>query len=188
VIRQAPRVWDPFFDELSASGFVEGKTLEVIARLGGGGEHYDAIATELVNAGVDAMVTAGVPATSAAQRATQRIPILTISDDLVGEHFVALLAHPGANITGISIIAFELDRKRQEILLELVPATRHLAALVDPQTTPPQQLREIEEAAHARNIDLAIHRATTRDEIVAAIAAAKAAGAEAINVLRVREF
>jgi ABC-type uncharacterized transport system substrate-binding protein len=188
VIRQDPRVWDAFFDELSANGLVQGKTLDVVGKLVGGGEDYDAIAAELVNAAVDAIVTAGAPGTRAAQRATQRIPILAISDDLVGEKFVASLAHPGGNVTGISISAFELDRKRQEILLELVPSATRLAILTDPETTPPEELEKLREDARARHVELSIHRASTREEIEPAIEAARAGDAQAINVLASATF
>jgi putative ABC transport system substrate-binding protein len=52
------------------------------------------------------------------QRASETIPILTVPDDLLAEKFVTSLCHPGGNVTGISILATELDGKRQEILLE----------------------------------------------------------------------
>ncbi|HLX15224.1 MAG TPA: ABC transporter substrate-binding protein [Bradyrhizobium sp.] len=186
------RVWAPLFDELRANGFVEGKNLAIVGEFGLPMDHYDVaaaeLAKELVKAGVDAILTAGALRTRAAQRATQSIPILTTTDDPVGEGFAASLAHPGGNITGIAILAPELDRKRQEILLELVPSARHVAALADPDTTPPQQLQALEEDARSRNIELSIHRAKTREEIVPAIEAARAAGAQAINVLSSLKF
>jgi putative ABC transport system substrate-binding protein len=187
IIARDPRPWSALLDELRANGFVEGKNLVIIGEFGPPIDHYDAaageLAKELVKAGVDAILTAGPMRTRAAQRATQSIPILTSSDDLVGEGFATSLAHPGGNITGITILAPELDRKRLEILLELVPYARHVAALADPDTTPPQQLQVLEEDARSRNIELSIQRAKTREEIVPAIEAARAAGAQAINVL-----
>jgi putative tryptophan/tyrosine transport system substrate-binding protein len=63
---------------------------------------------------------------------------------------VASLAKPGGNTTGISILATELDGKRQEILLEVVPGVRHFAALADANVTLPQQLQALREAARAR--------------------------------------
>src|SRR5258708_6435347 len=187
IITRDRRPWALLFDELRANGFVEGKNLVIIGEFGLPMDHYDTaapeLAKELVKAGVDAILTTGGPATRAAQRATQSIPILTTSDDLVGEGFANSLAHPGGNITGIAILSPELDRKRQEILLELVPSAHHVAALADLDTTPPQQLQALEEDARSRNIELSIHRAKTREEIVPAIEAARAAGAQAINVL-----
>jgi ABC-type uncharacterized transport system substrate-binding protein len=187
IITRDRRAWAPLFDELRANGFVEGKNLVVIGEFGLPIDHYDTaapeLAKELVKAGVDAILTAGALATRAAQRATQSIPILASSDDLVGEGFATSLAHPGGNITGITNLAPELDRKRQEILLELIPSARHVAVLADSDTTPPRQLQALEEDAQSRNVELSIHRVKTREEIVPAIEAARAAGAQAINVL-----
>src|ERR1700730_10636949 len=89
IIARDPRAWAPLFDELRANGFVEGKNLVVIGEFGLPIDHYDTaaaeLAKELVKAGVDAILTAGGPATRAAHRATQSIPIPTTSDDLVCE-------------------------------------------------------------------------------------------------------
>jgi len=186
IITRDRRAWAPLFDELRANGFVDGKNLVIIGEFGLPLDHYDTtapeLAKELVKAGVDAILTAGVQATGTAQRATQSIPVLTVSGDLVSEGFANSLARPGGNITGIAILAPELDRKRQEILFELVPSA-HVAVLVDPDTTSPQQLQALEEDARSRNVELSIHRAKTREEIEPAIEAARAAGAQAINVL-----
>jgi putative ABC transport system substrate-binding protein len=190
VVARDRRAGSPLFDELRANGFVEGKNLVIV-----GGLPIDSddaavaeLAKELVKAGVDAIVTGGAQGTRAAQRATRSIPILAISDDLVGEGFATSLAHPGGNITGITLLAPELDRKRQEVLLELVRSARHVAVLADLDTTPPQQLQALEEDARSRNIELSIHRVKTREEIVPVIEAARAAGAQAINVLASVKF
>ncbi len=175
--------WGPLFEELRGDGFVEGKNLVVVGEIGTSFDRYDALAAELVKAGVDAIIANAVPGVRAAQRATQSIPIVSLSDDLVEERFVASLPHPGGNITGVSMLSPELDRKREEILLELVPSARHLATLADPETTPPQQLLRLQEAAGAHHVELSIERATKREEIAPAIEAAKAAGAQAIHVL-----
>jgi putative tryptophan/tyrosine transport system substrate-binding protein len=192
IITRDRRAWAPLFDELRANGFVEGKNLVIIGEFGLPVDHFDTaaaeLANELVKAGVDAILTAGAQGTRAAQRATQSIPILATSDDLIGEGFATSLAHPGGNITGITNLAPELDRKRNEILLELVPSARHVAVLADPDTTPPQQLQALEEDARSRNVELSIHRAKTPEEIVPAIEAARAAGAVAINVLASVKF
>ena len=84
----------------------------------------------LVAAGVDAIVTGGYPRARVVQQATRTIPILIVADDLVLSGLVPSLAHPGGNTTGISILATELDGKRQELLTELVPAARHNAKAI----------------------------------------------------------
>jgi len=171
-------------EELQRLGFVEGQNL-VVDRAGYGltAEEFERHAAELVKARVDVIMAGGDAAVRAARRATTDIPILALTDDMVGQGFVRSLAHPGGNITGVTILASELDGKRQEILVEAVPGVRHIAALSDTNTTTPARLRELEEVARARGIRLSLHQVARPDEIAAAIDAAKAAGAEALNVL-----
>jgi putative tryptophan/tyrosine transport system substrate-binding protein len=119
----------------------------------------------------------------AAQQATKAIPILAITDDMVGEGVVSSMARPTGNTTGVSILATELDGKRQEILIEAVPGLRRMAALVDSNTTTVARLNDLQEAARARNIELSIHRIAKGEEITAAIEMVKASGATALNVL-----
>ena len=146
-------------------------------------EEAPEVAAMLVTAGVEAVLTGGAPITRVLQRATRTIPILAIADDLVLSGLVTSLAHPGGNTTGVSILATELDGKRLELLTELIPAAHHIAAFADPANTAPEQLRVLEDAAPARGIALSIHLASKPEEIVAAIDAAQASGAQALNVL-----
>ncbi len=148
------------FDELSRSGFVEGRNLQVVSRFSMRVEEAPEVAAMLVTAGVEAILTGGAHVTRVAQKATRTIPILAIADDLVLSGLVTSLAHPGGNTTGVSILATELDGKRLELLTELVPAARHIAALADPANTMPEQLRVLEDAARARGIELSIHLAS----------------------------
>jgi putative tryptophan/tyrosine transport system substrate-binding protein len=96
---------------------------------------------------------------------------------------VAALARPGGNTTGISLLATELDGKRQEILIEAVPGLRRMAALADTDTTSPRQLQALQDAARARGAELSIHRVAKAEEIAPAIDTAKASNAAALNVL-----
>src|SRR5262245_55925061 len=82
------------------------------------------------------------------------------------------------NTTGVTILASELDGKRQEILIEAVPGVRRIAVLADANVSTPPRLRALEEAARARGIELSIHSVTHREEIGSAIDAVKAVGAE----------
>src|SRR4029077_14894210 len=118
-----------------------------------------------------------------AQQATKTIPILAITDDMVGEGVVSSMARPTGNTTGVSILATELDGKRQEILIEAVPGLRRMAALADTNTTAVAQLNALQEAARARSIELSILRIAKGEEITAAIEVAEASGAVALNVL-----
>jgi putative ABC transport system substrate-binding protein len=173
-----------FFDELRRLGFIDGQNLAV--DVGGYSlsvERFAGHAADLVKGQVDVILVTGDEALRSAQRATTTIPILAITDDMVGQGLVHSLAKPGGNTTGITILASELDGKRQEILIEAVSGLRRIAALVDSNTTTPSQLRVLEDAARARGVELAIHQVAWREEIGSAIDAAKAAGAGALNVL-----
>jgi putative ABC transport system substrate-binding protein len=93
------------------------------------------------------------------------------------------MARPDGNTTGSSILATELDGKRQDILIEAVPGLRRMAALAHADSTPIAKLDALQEAARARNIEISIHRVAGAEEIATAIDMAKASGAEALNVL-----
>ena len=181
--RSAP-YWLAVFDELRRLGFIEGQNLAIDWR-----EYrprpdlISEFAAELVKAHVDVILVGGDVPIRAAQQATKTIPILGITDDMVGSGLVNSLARPGGNTTGVSIFATELDGKRQEILIEAVPGLRRMGALADSNTTASPQLQALQDAARARGVELSIYRIARPEEISAAIDAAKASGAEALSVL-----
>jgi len=173
-----------FSDELRKQGFIEGQNLKIEYRAWA--PHVDLTsiyAAELVKGQPDVFAVGGPVAVRAAQQATKTIPILAITDDMAGEGVVSSMARPTGNTTGVSILAPELDGKRQEILIEAVPGLRRMAALVDSNTTTVARLNALQEAARARNIELSIHRIAKGEEITGAIEMAKASGAAALNVL-----
>jgi putative ABC transport system substrate-binding protein len=186
VMHRGPREGVDFvalLDGLRQSGFVEGQNLRVEGRFSMRDEDASEVASELVAAGVDAISTGSHHRTRAAQKATRTIPIVSVADDLVRSGLVSSLARPGGNTTGISILATELDGKRQGFLIELVPTARHIAALANPGDTAPEELRALEDTARERGIELSIRTASTPEEIAAALDAAKAGGVQAVNVL-----
>jgi putative tryptophan/tyrosine transport system substrate-binding protein len=173
-----------FFEELRRLGFIDGQNLAVdVSGYGLSVERLEGHAADLVKGPVDVILATGDEAVRSAQRVTRTIPILAITDDMVGQGLVHSLAKPGGNTTGITILASELDGKRQEILIEAVSGVRRIAALVDSNTTTPSQLRVLEDAARARGVELSMHQVAWREEIGSAIDAAKATGARALNVL-----
>jgi putative ABC transport system substrate-binding protein len=181
--RDAPHIV-AFFEELRLSGFIEGQNLTVDARgFGLRNEQLRETVAAVVKSAPDAIVSAGVLATRAAQEATNAIAILAASDDMVGEGLVHSLARPGGNTTGVSLLAPELDGKRQDILMEAVPGIRHMAALADPNVAPPQHLQAQKDAARAHGVELSVFSARTPEEIAPTINEAKASGAAALNVL-----
>jgi putative ABC transport system substrate-binding protein len=171
-------------DELRRFGFIEDQNLTIEWRQYT--LHIDLIsefAADLVKSKVDVIYAVGDAAIRVAQRATTTIPILGGTDDMVEAGLVNSLAKPGGNTTGISILATELDGKRQEILIEAVPGLRRMAALADSNRTSGSRLKALEDAAHAHSIELSVHQITRPEDIPAAIDAAKASGAAALNVL-----
>jgi putative tryptophan/tyrosine transport system substrate-binding protein len=171
------------FDELRRAGFVEGRNLTIDWRTyGTNADLIPELVADLVNTNVDVIYAAGDPAIRAAQGVTRTAPILGITEDMVAAGLVNSLARPTGNTTGLSVLATQLDGKRQEILLEAVPGVRRIAALVDPRTAS-GHVQTLEEGARKHDVELSIYRAATAEEIVTAIDAAKGSGAEAFNVL-----
>jgi putative ABC transport system substrate-binding protein len=172
------------FEELRRSGFIEGQNLTIDWREYG--QRIDLVtrfAAELVQARVDVIAAGGDFGIRAAQQATATIPIIGFTDDMIGSGLVNSLAHPGGNTTGISLLAADLDGKRQELLIEAVPGLRRMAALADSDTTSAGRLQALQDAALARGVELSVHRVAKLDEIAVAIDTMKAGNAGAVNVL-----
>jgi ABC-type uncharacterized transport system substrate-binding protein len=183
IARDTPQV-SAAYDELQRAGFVEGRNLLIAA--GGHGLRVDEFARHAAasaNSAVDAIYAGGDTAIRAAQAATRVIPIVAITDDMVGAGLVQSLARPGGNTTGVSMLAADLNGKRQELLIEAVPSARRMAALADVNTVTVTQLQMLQEAAGLRGVELATYTVRTLDEIGPAVDAAKSGGAAAINVL-----
>jgi putative ABC transport system substrate-binding protein len=167
-------------------GYVEGKNISVEYRVAEGKpDRLPGLAAELVHLKVDIIVTAGSPATRAAKEATNTIPIVMTNEaDPVGTGFIASLARPGGNITGLSTLAPELSGKRLEILKEVVPKASRVAVL-GTSTAPgyAQVLKEIELAAGAFKVQLQYLDVLDPKDIETAFRAAKKKGADAILTL-----
>jgi putative ABC transport system substrate-binding protein len=173
-----------FFDELRRRGFIENQNLTIEFRTYG--QTFDVLpqyAAELVKARVDVISVAGDDAVRAVQRATKTIPIVAIVGDMLGSGLVTSLARPDGNTTGVSILAFEVDGKRQDILIEAVPGLRLMAVLADVNFTSTAKLDALQEAARAHGIEFSIHRISRGEEIAAAVDRAQASGATALNIL-----
>jgi putative ABC transport system substrate-binding protein len=160
---------------LAQAGFVDGQNLEWR-----GSEQLPGAALDMVKDPVDLILAGGDIAIRAAQQATTTIPILGITDDMVGSGLVAAMAHPSGNVTGISLLATELDGKRQELLIEILAGPQKIAALVDIGTTLPERLDAM---ARSRGVKLSFHRISRPEEIGAAMEAAKQSGGAGLNIL-----
>ena len=144
---------EAFRQGLRELGYVEGKNIVIEWRsTEEKPDRLPALATELVRLKVDVIVTGGPSATRAAKEATSTIPIVMATDpDPVANGFVASLARPGGNITGLATLAPELSGKRLELLKETVPKLSRVAVF-GTSTTPgnAQNIKETELAASIR--------------------------------------
>ena len=163
-----------FLEGLAETGYVEGQNAAIEYRWAEG--RYDrlpALAAELVKRRVDVIVTqGGIPATRAAKSATSTIPIVfAVGTDPVGDGLVASLARPGGNLTGVTFMMTELMPKRLELLSELVPEAGMIALLVNPNNEDAERtMRDVQEAARVKGVQLLILKAGTESEIDAAFA------------------
>lgn len=171
------------FVGLRSLGFVEGGNLAVDRTERGLGREQLAAATQRAVESTPDVVMAAGPFIKAAQSATRTIPIVGMADDMVGEGYVASLARQGGNTTGVSILATELDGKRQEILMEVLPRARRIAMLGDAGPSVPAHFSTLETGARKSGVELSLLRLAAAEDVQPALEQAKAGGAEAINVL-----
>jgi len=158
---------------LNEIGYVEGQNVAIEYRWAEGRyNRLPALAADLVDRRVDVLVaSSGDPAAYAAKNATSTIPIVFTSGDAVGYGFVASLARPGGNLTGLSFLNPELNPKRFELLSELVPQAKVIALLVNANSSSPEHMfRAVQEAARPKGVQLDILKAGTESEIDAAFA------------------
>ena len=175
-----------FRNALRELGYIEAKNIVIEYRFAEGElDRLPKLAAELVRAKVDIIVTAGNEAVQAARGATQSIPIvMAFSGDPVGAGFIASLARPGGNITGLSRINVELTAKRLEILNETVPRASRIAVLLNPEGRVPMlALKEAQETAQKLGLQIQPLEMQTPDDIENAFRAAVKERAGALMTL-----
>jgi putative ABC transport system substrate-binding protein len=174
---------EAFRQGLRELGYVEGKNVVIEWRYEEGKPESE-VAAELVRLKVDLIVTVGEPGTRGAKEATSTIPIVMGQDtDPVGNGFVASLARPGGNVTGLSSLSPELSGKRLELLKETVP-TLSRVAVFGTSTRPgtAQALKETELAAGTFRVRLQYLDVLSSKDIETAFRAAGKGRAEAVLV------
>jgi putative ABC transport system substrate-binding protein len=174
---------EAFRQGLRELGYMEGKNIVIEWRSAEGkSERVPALAAELVRLKVDVIITAGPASTRPAKEATATIPIVMAFDnDPVGNGFVASLARPGGNITGLSTLAPEISGKQLELLKEIVPRLSRVAVL-GTSITPgnAQALRETELAGGAFGVQLQYLEVRDPKDIETVFRAASKGRAEAV--------
>jgi putative ABC transport system substrate-binding protein len=159
-----------FHQGLSETGYFEGRNVAIEYRWAEGRQdRLPALAAELVGRNVNVIATSGGESSAlAAKNATSTIPIVFLggAGDPVGNGLVASFARPGGNVTGTSLMTTELMPKRLELLSELVPQAGVIALFVDPNNPNPEPtIRDMQEAARAKGVQLHLLKASTESEI-----------------------
>ncbi len=143
------------FDELGLNGFIEKQNLEVLpSGFDVRNEQLAELADGLVKAAPDAIIAGPELPLRALQQVTHTVPLIGMSEDMVADRLVTSLAHPGGNITGISLLSPELDGKRQDLLIEAVPGCRRIGAMFDSNVTEAFHLQMLQHAGRTRGVDV----------------------------------
>jgi putative ABC transport system substrate-binding protein len=175
-----------FRQGLREHGWVEGQNVTIEQRWAEGAiAQLPGLAQELVRSNVDLILAWGTPPTAAARQATKTIPIVMVGvGDPLGSGFVASLARPGGNVTGVTNIARDLSAKVLELLKEVVPRAKRVAVLRS-ATNPVSEvfLKETRAAADTLGIRLQVVGVGQPDELDGAFAAMGRERAEAVTVL-----
>ena len=175
-----------FRQALRELGYNEGKNVVIEWRFGDGKEdRAAALVNDLVRLNVDLIVTGGSGATRLAKEATKTIPIVMAQDnDPVGNGFVANLARPGGNITGLAIFTPELNGKRLELLKEIIPNLARVAVFGSSNNPGnAQAVKEIELAGTALGVKLQYVDVLSPKDIEPAFQAAIKGRADAVLMM-----
>src|SRR5262245_30093772 len=178
--------FEVFRQGLRELGYIEGKNILVEYRFADGKvDRLPRLAAELVDLKVNVIVTAGPSVTGPVKQATSTIPIVMAQDgDPVGNGFVASLARPGGNITGLSSYSAELNGKRLELLKEIVPRLSRVAVLAtssNPGNS--QSLKDTELAADQFGVKVQYLEIQHPKDVETALQTASKGRAEAVIVL-----
>ena len=177
---------EAFRQGLRELGYADGKNILIEWRFAEGkSDRLPSLAAELVRLKVDVIVAEAPTSTRSAKQATVTIPIVMMfDDDPVGSGFVASLARPGGNITGLSTLSPEISGKQLELLKEIVPKLSRVGVLGD-VTRPgiPQELREINVAADAFRVQVQYLEVRGSKDIKIAFRAAIKERVDAVLVL-----
>jgi putative ABC transport system substrate-binding protein len=179
-------VLDTFRHALRDLGYMDGNNLVIEYRFAEGKlDRLPDLASELVRLKVDVMVTGGAPGTRAAQQATRTIPlVMTVVGDPIQAGFVASLAKPGGNITGLTQISPDLGGKRLELLKEAFPTISRVAVFVDRTAQQVSGLQEAQLAAAALGITLqSLEVGAPNPDVDGAFRTATSQRAEALMIL-----
>ena len=170
--------------ELAKQGFVEGRNLILVSRFSEGlTESLPTLAREIVASKPDAIVAVSNPVAHVLRAIVPAVPIVMgfAGSDPVADGLVSSLSRPGGRVTGVVMLAEELDTKRFEFATEVVPTARRIGYLVG-LTATEARVSAVEGVARRLGIELVVARSPGSDGYEAAFAALSAAGVEAVVV------
>ncbi len=175
-----------FRQGLRELGYVEGQNIVIEYRSAEGKrDRLPELAAALVRLNLDVIFSFSAPAVRALKKATTTVPLVTVSDDPVRYGFVASLARPGGNITGLANLSTGLAGKRLELLKEVVPQLSPVAVLWNPDAAGSRQrMRATEAAAKSLDIKLQPVAVTRPNDFERAFSAMKKGHAGALFPLR----
>jgi putative tryptophan/tyrosine transport system substrate-binding protein len=169
---------------LARHGLIDGRNVRLDMRLAEGKlDRLPGLADALVRQGAAVIVAFGEEAGRAVQAATKTIPIVCVGDDLVNAGLAASLARPGSNMTGVSILATELDAKKIEVLKELLPGAKRFGVLNDPTTSGRARPQKMAETARYVGVELQTIDIHGAGDLDAAFQALRTGGAEGVNIV-----
>jgi len=175
-----------FRQGLRDAGYLEGRDVVIEWRSPSGDyARVPELVADLVQRKVEVIVVDGTVGTRAAKRATSTIPIvMALVADPVGSGLVANLAHPGGNVTGLTIMMTDLSAKQLQLLKETVPRATQVAVLWNPDTPySPKMIQELKAAAPSLSVELKLVGVRTPEEIESAFSAVSRAHAQALYVI-----
>ncbi len=168
---------------LGELGYVEGRSIAYVYRAAESFDQLQALAAEMARLPVDVIVTAGPQGVRAASSATRSIPIVMGNvGDPVNQGFIASLARPGGNLTGLSSLNTELSAKRLELLRETLPSVSHVAILRE-AVGDASPLTAVEARARALGLRLHVFQVRDADELASAFAGMAAMRVGALEIL-----
>lgn len=181
-----PAMLSALREGLRERGYLEGQNLSIDVRWPKGPlEQISDVAAELVRSGVDIIVAWASPSVFAARRATATIPIVMVGvGDPVGLGFVAGLARPGGNVTGVSTVSLDLSGKLLELLTEIVPGIKRIGVVRNPNNPAVATiLRETTEAIRALGMQIEVVDAVAAEDFERAFTYLSAQGVRGVLLL-----
>jgi ABC-type uncharacterized transport system substrate-binding protein len=173
---------EPFLRDMAQLGWEDGRNFRVLFMwTEGHRERMPALIDKLFAQRAAVVVAFGKPAIDKARSSSSTVPIVGMDNDMIKSGLAASMARPGGNVTGVSILASELDSKRLELLHEIVPSAKRIGVLED--ATALSTKSDLDEAARALDLELIYAEVRKPEEVANGLDLLLSSHVEAVNVL-----